>query len=424
MIYYLIILFFILEYVRPMNYAPALSVLRLNTLVPLLVVVGSLVIRNQVSAGEILREWNTRLLFFLLGMIGLSVLYAEVTFYAFEIFTGVLGYVLIYYALAKQLTDIDRVKGVFKVLVFVHLVLAALTPQMFLDPGARHYLASGTFLGDGNDYALSVCLVIPLCLFLMTDAKRILQKLYYALALGVLVFCVIATQSRGGTLALVFAGIYYWLKTDKKVITGAIAVAALAGVMVFAPPAYFKRMDTLAAISEDGSAQGRISAWKAGTKMALYNPLGVGAGQFPANYIRYAPEQQTHWMTAHSIYFLILGELGFLGLFTLLGYLASNVVANRRVVQQIRGAPPDVALRSTRLINALGVSLMAYAVAGAFLSAIYYPHMYVLGGLLVASRRIVRELALVPATSRPEAAAAKVVSPTSIRIPPRSRFAS
>ena len=58
----------------------------------------------------------------------------------------------------------------FGVLILVHVILAALTPEMFTDPEDRHYLASGTFLGDGNDYALSVNIAIPLSLFLWSDA--------------------------------------------------------------------------------------------------------------------------------------------------------------------------------------------------------------------------------------------------------------
>jgi putative inorganic carbon (HCO3(-)) transporter len=314
-----------------------------------------------------------------------------VTMYAFDVFTMVLGYVLIYWVLTRQLTSIDRVKGIFAILVLVHLFLAAITPEMFLDPGNRHYIASGTFLGDGNDFALSVDLTIPMCLFLMTDAKRWIYKLFWIGALGVLIFTVIASQSRGGTIGLVFMGVYYWMKTKNKVVTGGLAIVALACVLALAPAAYFERMDTLAAVTEDGSAQGRLSAWAAATRMAIYNPLGVGAGQFPANYTRYTPQPETHWMTAHSIYFLTLGELGFLGLFTLLGLIIANLVVNGRASRIIKARAGPWSARGQALLASLSASMLAFAVAGAFLSAIYYPHLYVLAGCLVASRRILLE---------------------------------
>jgi O-antigen ligase len=138
--------------------------------------------------------------------------------------------------------------------------------------------------------------------------------------------------------------------------------------------------------------------------MALSNPLGVGAGQFPVNYTRYAIAAEVGWKTAHSIYFLILGELGFLGLGGLIFFIGSNLFANRRVLKELGTATTPAAATSRRMIAALSASVLAYAVAGAFLSATYYPHMFVLAGLLAAARRIARQGAsdrTVPAAPRP-----------------------
>ena len=43
-----------------------------------------------------------------------------------------------------------------------------------------------------------------------------------------------------------------------------------------------------------------------------------------------------------------------------------------------------------QLLASLSASVIAFATGGAFLSAVYYPHMFVIGGLLVAGRRVVR----------------------------------
>jgi len=396
MIYYALLLFFVLEYARPGSYIPGLDALRLNSLVPILVVLGTMFTHPPVSNAEVMKESNTKLIGFLLGLIALSVLTAEVTLYAWDVFKAVVGYVLVYWAIGRQVGDLQRLKGLFRTLVVVHLLLAAMTPEMFTDPDTRHYIAAGTFLGDGNDFALSVNLVIPFALFLMLEARTIAGRVVSGGALLVLVLCVVATQSRGGTLALVFTGAYYWCKSDKKVVTGLLGIAGLAAVLVFAPPEYFERMDTISSYETDGSAQGRITAWKAGTAMALSNPLlGVGAGQFPGKFVEFAPAgpsgPEVRWKTAHSIYFLILGELGFPGLGLLLGFIVSNLVTNRRQAREFRKRSPDEQVEG-RLLACLSASLLAYAIAGAFLSATYYPHMFVLGGLLVAARRIARTI--------------------------------
>ena len=395
MIYYALLLFFVFEYVRPGTYLPVLQVLRLNTIIPLAAIGGTFVTKSPVSIGAVLRDGNTMLVAALLFLVGLSVLTADVTLYAYNVFVTISGYALITAVLMRQLHTVARVKGVFAVLVLVHVVLAVLTPEMFTDPDARHYLASGTFLGDGNDYALSVNVALPFCLFLMLDGRGVVARALGATALLLLVFCIVATKSRGGTLALLVVGVYYWLKSDRKLLLGGVTVVALAVVLATAPELYFQRMSTISADPQDSSAQRRIGAWGSGVSMALDHPLlGVGAGQFPGKMAReYRPEvngESGRWMTAHSIYFLILGELGFPGISVLLGFVFGNLFLNRQLVADVRQRLPGAGVTEVRLLTCLSASVLAYATGGAFLSAAYYPHMFVLAGLSSAARRIVR----------------------------------
>ena len=392
MIYAGFLLFLVLEYIRPGSYIPGLNMLRLNSLVPLSVVAGTFMTSTGAPTGDLLREWNTRLIGAFLVLIGFSVMVADVTFYAYTTFMTVLGYVLVYWVIARQIDDVRKIKGVFATLVVIHGVLAVLTPEMFTDPDGRHYLSSGTFLGDGNDYALSVNIAIPFCLFLMGDATTKRHKLFYGTLLLFLVLCVVATKSRGGTLALGAVAFYYWLKSTRKLLMAAIVVVGITVVLVSAPPAYFERMGTISS-HQDGSSQGRLIAWNAGTRMALDHPIfGVGAGHFPVKFgAEYKPPgMQIPWLTAHSIYFLILGELGFPGITVLLLFFVVNFAANHQLHKELmqRGSP--AAMRYAQLLAALSASLLAYGVAGTFLSAAYYPHMFIVGGLLVSGRRAAR----------------------------------
>jgi probable O-glycosylation ligase (exosortase A-associated) len=406
-IYYGFLLFIVLEYLRPTSYIPALLVLRLNSLVPLSLTVANMFVPGRITYSEFLQETNTKMFGFLVLMIVMSMLTADVTLYAYNCLTTVTGYLLVYWIISKQIMNLNQLKGVFKTLVMVHVAVALLNPAMFTEPDTRHYLASGFFLGDGNDFALSVNIAIPLCLFLVLDSVKFRQRVFWGIALLFLVACVIATQSRGGTVALGCVCLYYWFKSDKKALTGSIAVSALVLVLVLAPPAYFQRMNTIN--TQEGSAQGRLKAWGAGFRMALDHPLfGVGAGHFPVKYgAEYRLTLDTPWQTAHSIYFLILGELGFPGIFLLVGFIVSNLVANARLATEVRVRDPDGTGIEARLLASTSAALLAFAVGGAFLSAIWYPHWYVLGGLLVAGRGIVRQhqVAGAPATAAAAAAA-------------------
>jgi probable O-glycosylation ligase (exosortase A-associated) len=395
MVYWGLLLFFVLEYARPGNFIPGINAIRLNSLVPLAITLGTLFGTGPVKSSEVMEETTTKVILGLLFMILASFIVADVTMSAFELFTTVLGYVFVYWVITMRVTQVDEVKGVFKVLIFVHLLLAAMTPAMFTDPDTRHYINGGTFLGDGNDYALSVNLCIPFALFLMFAAEKKGQKLMAIGALFVLIICVVATQSRGGTIALGFTGFYYWLKSNKKAVTASLAAVGVVTVLIFAPPAYFNRMNTISNYEEDGSAQGRITAWWAGTGMAMSNPiLGVGAGNFPANYTKFAPAgpegPETRWKTAHSIYFLILGELGLPGLGLLIGFIVVNLRQNGKLLRELRTRSGGEETTEARLLACLSASVLAYAIAGAFLSATYYPHMFVLAGLCVSARRLAR----------------------------------
>ncbi|MGA6826480.1 O-antigen ligase family protein [Nitrospira sp. NS4] len=397
MLYYGLLLFFLLEYVRPTSYVPALSALHLNSIVPLTVFAGSMLSNGTVKTIEVLRSANTRWLMFFLVLFVVSGLTCDVKLYVYNTFMVVIGYVLIYFVIKKEVYDLDRMKGVFATLILIHVIVAALTPEMFSGDGQRHYIASGSFLGDGNDFALSVVIVIPLCLFLMLESTAKMKKLVYAGILVALVLAVVVTQSRGGVIALACVGLYYWLKSDKKMI-GAVGIVAIVVVAVaFAPTELSQRMGTLTGEQLDGSAQGRLLAWGSAIRMAADNPiLGVGVGHFPVKFgVEYRPAgvgtDEMPWLTAHSSYFLILGELGLPGIIFFVGLIVTNFRSGERMLRAMKMHSAERLATNRRLMIALNASLVGFAVGGAFLSAVYYPHIYFLAALLECGREICRK---------------------------------
>jgi putative inorganic carbon (hco3(-)) transporter len=391
-IYYALLSFFVLEYVRPGAYVPGLDALHLNSIVPLTCIIGTIVMKTPVSNSEFFAERNTKIVGALLGLLVVSTLFATVTLYAYDVTTTVFAYILIYWILVRQVGDVRRLKGVFITLTAAHIIIAVLNPAVFAPPAeTRVGINSGAFLGDGNDFSLSVNICIPLCLFVMAESKKI-YKVFWAGALVTLVLCVIATQSRGGTVGLAAVGLYYWLKSQKKLQTAAVFVLVATIVLTWAPASYFDRMATISD-TEESSTKGRIDAWKMSVQMAMANPiLGAGAGHFPLGYSRIRATEGTfgRWLTAHSIYFLVLGELGIPGLAVLLTFIVGNLVANRRMHGEAGHLPPDQAATARNALASTSAALVAFATGGAFLSAAYYPHMYVLAGMLTAARHIVR----------------------------------
>ncbi len=392
MIYMGLIAFFFLEYVRPIAYYPGLTALHLNTIVPLLTGASSIVTAGSATTARVVRDPNFLMLLTMLGLILVSFFMADVQMLAWNTFTVELGFGLVTWIIANEVTTIGKFKGVIVALVGAHIAVAFYNPLLFTDPETRHYLTSGSFLGDGNDFSLSIVIVLPLCLFVLLETRRVVAKIVWAFVIVVLVAGVVVTQSRGGTVGLACMAAYFWAKSQKKAQTGFVMALVFALILALAPGNYFARMSMISDTTE-GSASARLTAWGVAIRMAIDNPLlGVGVGNFgtkigneyrPAGFVGVG-------MNAHSIYFSALGEMGFPGLILLLSFIGWNLRENQRLALELkaRGSPHHTELQ---LLSSLSAALIAFASAGAFLSALYYPHLYVVAGLLTAGRHVVRQ---------------------------------
>lgn len=383
-----LIAFILFEYLRPGNYFAILDVVKLNTLIPVAIFVLTLLSKNGRTGKEVLLATSSKWFVMLLALFALQFLLADVRLYVYDAFKAFIGYLLIYYVIVKQVTNLERIRGVLSTLVVVHVALIGMYPDVVLRPEQRSYLA-GTFLSDGNEFAWSACIVVPFSLFLARMSRTKVMRGVYYLTFVLLVLAVVGTQSRGGSLALMAAMIYLATKSRRKALSilglGLITVVVLA----FAPTAYFDRMAALPDYEMDGSAQGRILAWKTAEKIAMDHPLtGVGPGHFSIMFgAKYKPADYVGpYLNAHSIYFLLLGEFGFPGLIFLLGLIVGNVLLNGRVIRSYRSTDEGLQIWRADLVTTMQASLLGYAVAGAFLSGFYYPHVFVLAGLMESAR--------------------------------------
>ena len=394
MLYFGLLISFFLEYVRPGAYLPIIDATKIGTIIPLIVFVGSIFHKDPVDNKKLFQHSNSRWLLFFLGLLVLSVLTADVTLYSFDKFKLVLGYLFWYFMIVKLVTDMNKLRWLFIVLVLSHILLIILNPQLILNPETRSYIRGAPFLGDGNDFSLSACILIPMCIFLIIDTKSKLARMVYVVSLLVLIIAIIGTQSRGASIALASVFLFIWWSGQKKVL--GLFILGTIGVIIinYAPDVYFGRMSSIANYEQEGSAMGRIIAWKTAIRMAKENPvLGVGSGHFPVKLgTEFRPpefgDSNLPWLTAHSIYFLILGELGLPGIIFLLAMLIGNYSRLKRLHQKIRDSNEESASNYGRLFLMLNASLIAYAIGGAFLSAAYYPHLYVIAAMIVAASYI------------------------------------
>lgn len=403
----LVALFF--EYARPSYQFTFLQPLRLNTVIPLGLLAVSMVAGGQRSWKEITSDRMWIWPFVFVGFVLVSMAWASVTTYAYNTFTAILGYLFLYLLVMRIVTTRRRLYGVFITLIVAHIFLIFFNPLVIFDPYTRHYITGATFLGDGNDFACSLVILIPFALELMLGETRKLRKMFYAALLVAVLLAIVGTQSRGATLGMVAVFGYLWWRSPNKGRGVAALIIVAFGVLLYAPDVYFKRMSTLKDPHQESSAEARLQAWSAGTRMALDHVLGVGAGNFPHNFPKYrASGAPVRWMTAHSMYFLALGELGFLGLLMVLYFIFGNVLTSAKLrtnISRLTTGPPEKLASNVRLINMLNASVLGLSVAGAFLSVTYYPHLFMITGICIAMRCVVaREFGISPEESKKQPA--------------------
>jgi probable O-glycosylation ligase (exosortase A-associated) len=129
-------------------------------------------------------------------------------------------------------------------------------------------------------------------------------------------------------------------------------------------------MATIQSANDDASFRGRVIAWQVAYAYAVdHFPFGAGfyGPQRAGIFLQYFPSETPH--AAHSIYFQVLGEHGFIGIFL---YLALLFVSFKLCWKMARTKQRDETLWIQNLSGMLLISLVAFAVGGAALSMAYY----------------------------------------------------
>lgn len=245
----------------------------------------------------------------------------------------------------------------------------------------RVFGPDGSYIADNNALALALVTTLPLVWYLQLHARN---KWIRIGLLGLALLTIIAavgSYSRGALLAGMAMLLFLWIKSRHKLQTGLLLLLIVPFVFALMPDEWFARMSTINTYKEDASALGRINAWYFAINVATDNFLGGGYNAFSRPmFLQYAPEP-LNYRAAHSIYFQVLGEHGFIGLAI---FLLLMVLAWRTGTRVIKLCKRKEALKWAHDLAAMSqVSIVGYAVGGAFLSLAYYDLYYYIIALLV-----------------------------------------
>jgi putative inorganic carbon (HCO3(-)) transporter len=266
----------------------------------------------------------------------------------------------------------------------------------------------GTFIDGNNEIALALVMTIPLMLYLYSLIDNKWGKRAMIVSMVLCALASLGSYSRGAAIAMAAMLAFLWLKSRNKAMIGALLVLCVPFALVFMPEQWHARIDTIDNYEEDSSAMGRINAWYMAYNLANDRFLGGGFSIYD-NYVfqLYAPvPADVH--AAHSIYFQMLGEHGWLGLAI---YLSLGILTWRTGSQIIHIAKRHKELAwADNLARMLQVSLLGFAVGAAFLSLVYFDVPYYLMAALIATRIIVERDAKALSAQPAQAAAAQAAA--------------
>lgn len=237
-----------------------------------------------------------------------------------------------------------------------------------------------TVIYDNNQMALALLTTLPLVEYLRSNAQSRMFSLGLAGALVATAIAVLGSYSRGAYVAMAAVALFALFKTRRKLVYLSILTIVLVPALYFMPESFYARVNTLNSVSSDSSFQGRLTAWEVALRYATdHFPFGAGfyGPQLPPIFNHYFPYDTPH--AAHSIYFQVLGEHGYIGLFLYCSLLLVSFFACRKLGKAPRGEPLSWNQKLARMIQ---VSLIAFMVGGAALSMAYYDLFIVLISLL------------------------------------------
>lgn len=250
---------------------------------------------------------------------------------------------------------------------------------------------AGSFIADNNAFALAVIVCTPMLYFLQTQLPKPWMRFAMTLAIIMCIASALGSQSRGAFVALTAAGGVFWWRSPNKGVATIIIFVALIVLLPMMPDSWWQRMDTIDSYEEDGSAMGRINAWLVAIEVAKHHFFGAGMSYQHQEFFSQWGVHETTTRAAHSIYFQVLGNHGFIGLFLYLMIFISAFRMAGRLRKQTKEIPQ--AKWVSDMCGMIQVSLLSFAVGGAFLSLTYFDLPYNLMVMVVLASTWVRERA-------------------------------
>jgi probable O-glycosylation ligase (exosortase A-associated) len=251
---------------------------------------------------------------------------------------------------------------------------------------------------DNNELAVALIITIPLLYYLILQKDKLVSMLPFLSKVGAkwlkrmllasIALCAVSalgSHSRGALLAIVAMSSMLWWRSKSKLTVGLVLLILSPAIILFMPEEWTSRMSTIKTYDEDSSAMGRLNAWTMAINIANSRLMGAGfANDSPLIYQMYAPDPN-FVIVAHSIYFQVLGQHGYIGLGLYLLFWILTYRTAGRLMTKTRERPEWEWV--WQLAGMIKVSIVGFAVGGAFLSLAFWDMPFYFMVVLVVSEK-------------------------------------
>lgn len=324
-------------------------------------------------------------------------------------FADVLRWVVIYFLLSRLLTSRWRLSWIIFLLLLLNLKMSQFSIRTYMAGLRAGYSgmeivklggASGArttaFFGNADDFGMAMSIIWALTLpLLLRKNQKLPTKLFLAICFTGFLLSVLLCGSRGAVVGAAAVVLVVVMRARKK--AGAILVLLLFAVALLfvMPGAGWTRFHNAVNWKHDKDVYSRLMLWKAGLYMWANHPMfGVGPSEFHEafvsnpEYVSWSPFG-TGARAAHSIYIETVAELGTSGLLLLALAVLGFFYMNSRTRKWVLAHDPEGRQSLDYCLSAgLDLAMVAYLTCGAFLAQLYYPHLWILLGLGVATNRV------------------------------------
>ena len=344
---------------------------------------------NEIYKFQLNRTVVLLALFVLHGLISASLAYPGLE-RNWEIFTT-LSKTALFCALMPMLVfNRKRIHALVVTIVLGISFHGILDGLKFIVSAGTHHSSPIAKFGDNNFLGMILLMCVPFLFYLLKYSERKLARYAFLAVLILTLLAVMASQSRGALIGLMSLGTVYILRKKNKFTAILVVAASAAFITQIAPDQWTSRMETIQTAGEDASFLGRVKAWRVSSAIALENPVfggGFRAVQSADVWNRFKdspgllgfvdiPSFDRIGVSAHSIWFEVLGDQGFVGLLFFV-FLFFNAFYTRLEIKRLVKIQGNDQLWAADLADTIAAVLIVYCVSGSLLSAAYFELFYV-----------------------------------------------